>query len=327
MLQRRMSFIILLGALVASASPLDSHAAATPDYPNKPIRLIAPTAGGAVDFYARVLAPAVSASVKQQVIVDNRGGGSGVIAVETVIRANPDGHTLLIYGPPAWMLPLLRKSVTYDVIKDLAPIVLLNNSGNILVVHPSVPAKTVKELVDLAKAKPGHLLDAGSDTGSSAHLAAELFKAMAGVNIVRVPYKGVGAGIAALIAGEVQIMMPAIAAAMPHIKSGRLRALGVSFAEPSSLAPGIPTIASTGVPGYVSQTTGALFAPKATPAVIISKLNQEFNRALASAEVREKFLNAGAEPAGGPPSVAVTAIKAEISKWGKLIRDLGIQEE
>jgi tripartite-type tricarboxylate transporter receptor subunit TctC len=218
-------------------------------YPVKPIRMVAPTAGGAIDFYARVLAPALSVSLKQQVIVDNRGGGSGVIAVETVIRANPDGHTLLIYGPPAWMLPLLRKSVRYDVIRDLVPIVLLNNSGNILVVHPSVPAKSVRELIDLAKAKPGVLLDAGSDTGSSAHLAAELFKSMAGVSIVRVPYKGVGAGISALISGEVQMMIPAIAAAMAHVKSGRLRALGVSFAQPSKLAPGIPTIASSGVPG------------------------------------------------------------------------------
>ena len=209
----------------------------------------------------------------------------------------------------------------------LVPVVLLNNSGNLLVVHPSVPATTVRELIDLAKAKPGQLLDAGSDTGSSAHLAAELFKSMAGVNIRRVPYKGVGAGISALIAGEVQMMMPAIAAAMPHVKSGRLRALAVSFAEPSKLAPGIPTITASGVPGYVSQTTGAVFAPKATPAAITNKLNQEFNRALVTPEVREKFLAAGAEPAGGPPQAAAAAIKNEIAKWGKLIRDLGIQEE
>ncbi len=314
-------FIISIGFILAAGAVFGQ------DYPQKPIRLIAPTAGGAIDFYARVLAPPLSDALKQQVIVDNRGGGSGVIAVETVIRANPDGHTLLIYGPPAWMLPLLRKSVHYDVIKDLAPIVLLNNSGNLLVVHPSVPAKTVRELIDLAKAKPGQLLDAGSDTGSSAHLAAELFKAMAGVNILRVPYKGVGAGISALIAGEVQMMMPAIAAAMPHVKSGRLRALAVSFAEPSSLAPGIPTVAASGVPGYVSQTTGAVFAPKATPATLITKLNQEFNRALSTPAVREKFLAAGAEPAGGPPQVAIAAVKAEIAKWGKLIKELGIQEE
>ena len=296
-------------------------------YPSKPIRMVAPTAGGAIDFYARALAPSLTTILKQQVIVDNRGGGSGVIAVETVIRANPDGHTLLIYGPPAWMLPLLRKSVRYDVIRDLVPVVLLNHSGNLLVVHPSVPAKSVKELIDLAKAKPGSLLDAGSDTGSSAHLAAELFKAMAGVNIVRVPYKGVGAGISALIAGEVQIMIPAIAAAMAHVKSGRLRALGVSFAQPSKLAPGIPTIASSGVPGYVSQTTGAVFAPMGTPPAIINKLNQEFNRALQTTEVSEKFLGAGAEPAGGPPQVAAAAVKEEIARWGKLIRELGIQEE
>ena len=296
-------------------------------YPTKPIRMVAPTAGGGIDFVARVLAPALSANLGQQVVIDNRGGAGGLIAVETVIRAKPDGYTLLVYGPPAWINPLLKKNISYDPVKDLLPVGLLTRTANLLVVHPSLPVKSAKDLIDLAKAKPGQLNDAGSDTGSSAHLAAELFKYMAGVSIVRVPYKGVGAGIAGLVSGEVQIMIPVISAAMPHVTSGRLRALGVSTREPTKLAPGVPTIASTGVPGYSVEGENAIWAPVGTPPAIVARLNEELNRALQNPEVREKLVLGGTEPSGGSPQAAAQMIKTDMAKWAKVIKAAGIREE
>ncbi|HEV2095170.1 MAG TPA: tripartite tricarboxylate transporter substrate binding protein [Chthoniobacterales bacterium] len=313
---------MIVAGLVLCGSPLYGQS-----YPTKPIRMVAPTAGGGIDFIARVIAPFLTANLGQQVIIDNRGGAGGIIAVETVIRSKPDGYTLLCYGPPAWINPLLKKNISYDPLKDLSPVGLITRTANLLVVHPSLPVKTVKDLINLAKAQPGQLLDAGSDTGSSAHLAAELFKSMAGVSITRVPYKGVGAGIGALISGEVQVMLPAISAAMPHVKSGRLRALGVSTAEPTTLAPGVPAIAASGLRGFVVESQNAIFAPADTPAAIIERLNQELNRVLRNPDVRERLLVGGTEPTGGTPHAALETIKADMAKWAKVIKDLGIRED
>ena len=204
---------------------------------------------------------------------------------------------------------------------------IMTRTANLLVVHPALPVKTAKELIQLAKAKPGELLDAGSDTGSSAHLAAELFKSMAGVSIRRVPYKGAGAGIAGLITGEVQIMIPVISAALPHVKSNRLRALGVSTARPTELAPGIPTIASTGLPGYDVESQNAILAPAGTPAAIVTRLNQALNEVLNLPEVRQKLLVGGSEKSGGSPEQAGQTIKSEMTKWGKLVKEIGIRAE
>jgi tripartite-type tricarboxylate transporter receptor subunit TctC len=317
-LKRRM----IVAGLVLLGSPAYGQS-----YPLKPIRMVAPTAGGGIDFIARVIAPFLTANLGQQVIIDNRGGAGGIIAVETVIRSKADGYTLLCYGPPAWINPLLKKNVSYDPIKDLSPVGLITRTANLLVVHPSLPVTTVKDLIDLAKAQPGQLLDAGSDTGSSAHLAAELFKSTTGVSIRRVPYKGVGAGIAALVSGEVQVMLPAISAAMPHVKSGMLRALGVSTAEPTKLAPGVPTIAASGLPGFVVESQNAIFAPVDTPAAVIARLNQELNRVLGNPDVRGKLFMGGTEPTGGSPQAAAETIKADMAKWAKVIKDLGIREE
>lgn len=313
---------VIVAALLLIGSPAYGQS-----YPSKPIRMVAPTAGGGIDFIARMIAPALTANLGQQVVIDNRGGGGGIIAVETVIRSKADGYTLLIYGPPAWINPLLKKNVSYHPLKDLIPVGLITRTANLLVVHPSLPVKSVKELIGLAKAKPGQLNDAGSDTGSSAHLAAELFKAMAGVSIVRVPYKGVGAGISGLVSGEVQMMIPVISAAMPHVKSGRLRALGVSTPEPTKLAPGVPTIASSGLPGFAVEGQNAIFAPAGTPAAVIDRLSQELNRVLQNPEVREKLVLGGTEPSGGSPQTAMQTIKADMEKWAKVIKEAGIREE
>lgn len=309
---------------IAAVLLLVASAGYPQNFPAKPIRIIAPAAGGGIDFVARVVASALSAYLGQQVVVENRGGGGGVVAVQAVVSAKPDGYTLLCYGPPAWINPLIMK-VPYDPQRDLTPVGVMARNANLLVVHPLVKAQTAGELIQLAKERPGELLDAGSDTGSSAHLAAELFKFMAKVSIRRVPYKGVGQGLIGLTTGEVQMMIPVISAAMPHVRSQRLRVLGVSTPEPTTLAPGVPTIASTGLPGYAAESQNAMFAPAGTPPEIVAKLNQALNHILALPEVRERLLASGSEPAGGTAQAAAQIIKAEMVKWGNLVKELGIR--
>ncbi len=301
--------------------------AAAQNYPNKPIRVLAPEAGGGVDFVARVIARELSAGMGQQVVIDNRGGAGGIIAGDAVVKSAPDGYTLLFYGPAIWLLPYLRERVPFDASKDLAPVSLAVTTPNVLVVHPSLPVNSVRDLIALAKAKPGQLNDAGANTGSSAHLTAELFKVMAGVNVVRVPYKGVGPALSSLIAGHVQLMFPSAGSITPHVKSGRLRALAVTSAKPSELTPGLPTVAASGVPGYESVAIFGIFAPAQTPAEIITRLQREVARAVANAEVKKRFLESGVEPVGSTPEEYAAAIRREQGKWGKLIRELGIRED
>ena len=296
-------------------------------YPERPIRVLAPEAGGGVDFVARVIAREMSVSMGQQVVIDNRGSAGGVIAGETVVKSAPDGYTLLFYGPAIWLLPYLRERPPFDAMKDLAPVTLAVTTPNVLVVHPSLPVKSVRELLALAKAKPGQLNDAGASTGSSGHLAAELFKSMAGVNIVRVPYKGVGPAQNAIIAGHVQIMFSNAGGVAPHVKSGRLRALAVTSAKPSALTPGLPTVADSGVPGYEAVAIFGIFAPVQTSADIINRLQREVVRAVGNAEVRKRFLDAGVEPVGSTPDEFAATIRREMPKWGKLMRGIGIREE
>ncbi len=312
-----MVFCLSIASLATCAQP----------YPNKPIHVLAPEAGGGVDFVARVIAHEMSVSMGQQVVIDNRGGAGGVIAGDAVVKSPADGYTLLFYGPAIWLLPFLRERVPFDAMKDLAPVSLAVTTPNVLVVHPSLPVRSVRELIALARAKPGQLNDAGANTGSSAYLTVELFKAMAGVNIVRIPFKGVGPGLNALIAGQVQIMFPSAGSIAPHVKSGRLRALAVTSAQPSALTPGLPTVAASGVAGYESVAIFGVFAPVQTPADIIGKLQREVARAVANPEVKKRFLETGVEPVGSTPDEYAATIRREQVKWGKLIRDLGIREE
>ena len=305
------------------ASPI---ACAQP-YPNKPIRLLAPEAGGGVDFVARVLAREMSIGLGQQIVIDNRGGAGGIIAGDTVVKSPPDGHTLLIYGPAIFLLPYLRERAPFDTAKDLAPVSLAVTTPHVLVVHPSLPVKSVRELITLAKNKPAQLNDAGANTGSSAHLSAELFKAMVGVNIVRVPFKGVGPALNALIAGQVHLMFPSAGSITQHVKSGRLRAIAVTSAKPSALTPGLPTVAESGVAGYESVAVFGFFAPAQTPAAVIARVQQEVARASANPDVKKRFLDAGVEPVGSTPEEYASTIRREQAKWGKLIRDLGIRED
>ncbi len=293
---------------------------AAQDYPARPIRIITSPAGGGNDFPARLIARAISGPLGQQVIVDNR---PTILIADLVAKAPADGYTLLVTGSAHWIGPLLEKA-NYDAIKDFAAITLVDRAPNILVVHPSLPVKSVRDLIALAKAKPGELNVAVGGLGSSNFMGAVLFDYMAGVKIVRVPYKGSGPATTAVISGEIHTMFGSAGGAATHVKSGRLRALAVGSAQPSPLAPGVPTIAASGVPGYLSETLHALLAPAKTPPAIVSRLHQEVSRYLLSAEARELFLRVGIDPVPTAPEELVAIMTAEIARMGKVLRAAGM---
>ena len=295
------------------------------DYPNKPIRLFTTSPGGGLDFAARLFAPGLTASLGQTVIIENRGGG--VTPIEIVARAPPDGYTLLFNSGSTWILPFLQTKVPYDPVRDLAPITLVEIAPSVLVVHPSLPVKSVKELIALAKARPGELNYAAGSIGSSTHLSPELFKSMAGVDIVHIFYKSSGPALTDLIAGQVQLMFASAGGVAPHIKSGRVRALAVTTAKPSELLPGLPTVAASGLPGYESFVSHGMFAPARTPPAIIQRLHRETAREIHRPEVKEKLLGAGVEPVGNSPEEFGAYVKADMARWGKVIKDAGIRAE
>ena len=293
-------------------------------FPTKQIRIVASEAGGAGDLSARIIAQALSDSLGQQVVVDNRGGG--VVAGEVVSKATPDGHTLLIYANSFWLMPLMRSHVPYDPIKGFIPIMLVSSAPNVLVVHPSLPVNNVKEFIALAKSKPGKLNYGSAATGTSNHLAAELFKSMTGTDLVRVPYKGMASALTALAAGEVDCMFSVATNAMTQVKAGRMKALGVSTLSPTKFVPGVPTIAST-VPGYKNVANYILFAPVGTPVPVIKKLNQEIKKVLDRPDVEKRFFNAGLDLVASSPEEAKEEIQSELVNMGKVIKDANIRDE
>ena len=293
------------------------------NYPHKPVRIVTSDAGSGSDFAARLVAQEVTESLGQPVVVDNR---SSNIVGGVAAKALPDGYTLLVEGVSLWISPLLQ-NMPYDPVKDFAPITALSATPWCLVVHPSVQAKSVKELIDLAKARPGEINYASAGIGGGAHLAGELFKSLTGVNIVHIPFKGSGAAAIGLIGGQVQLMFANPPAVTPHIKTGKLRALAVTSAQPSALFPGLPTVMSSGLPGYEVTVALALFAPAKTPDAIIHRLNQEVVRVIRKPDVKEKFSSIGVETASGSPADLAALIKADLAKWSKLIKQAGIKVE
>jgi tripartite-type tricarboxylate transporter receptor subunit TctC len=263
-----------LRTILAGLTSLSSTFAIAQTYPSKPIRIVTSPAGGGNDLPARLIARAVSGPLGQQIIVDNR---PTVLIADIVAKAPPDGHTLLVTGSAHWIGPLVEK-VTYDPIRDFAPIILIDRAPSVLVVHPSMPVKSVKQLIGLAKAQPGALNFSVGGPGTSNDVAAILFNALAGVNIVRIPYKGTGPALVAVMSGEVHAMFGSAGGAASHIKSGRLRALAVGSVQPSPLSPGVPTLEASGLPGFVSEALHALFAPAGTPPAVVARLNQEVGR-------------------------------------------------
>jgi tripartite-type tricarboxylate transporter receptor subunit TctC len=290
-------------------------------FPAKTIRILCATPGASGDFSARIIAQGLTANLGQPVIVDNRGGYA---SIEAVTKAAPDGYTLLVYGSTLWTVPLMENA-SWDAQRDFAPVVLLNSTPSTVVVHPSLPVRSVKELIALAKSRPGELNYGSAPAGSSQHLASELFKAMAGVNIVYVPYKSSGVAQIGLLGGEVHMMFPPIGSVVAHVKSGRMRLLAVASAQPSAFLPGVPTVAAAGVPGYEFSTVVALFAPAATPDAVIARLNQEVARVLNRPEIRQRFMQEGLEAVGGPPEQLANTIRIETARFGKLIKEAGLR--
>ncbi len=291
------------------------------NFPHKVIRVLTSGAGGGSDLNARLIAQGLAVNLGQQVLVDNRGG---TIPTETVAKAAPDGYTLLINGAAVWLLPFLRDNVPYDPVKDLAPITLATQAPSLLVVHPSLPVKSVNELIALAKARPGELNYAAGVIGAPPHIAGELFKVRTGINVVQVNYKGVAAALNDMIGGQVQFMFPTVGSVIAHVRSGRLRALAITTAEPSGLFSGLPAVAAS-LPGYESTAPLAVFAPAGAPANLIRRLNEEIVRVLNTAEVKEKFLNVGIETVGSSPEQLAARVKSDMATLGKMIREAGIR--
>jgi len=316
--------VLLCAALAAATAP-----AAAQQYPTRPIRLVLGFApGGASDTMARVVAVRLSENLGQPVVIDNRAGAGGNIAAEIVSRSAPDGYTMLLgnNGMLAVNVSLYPK-LGFDPVKDFAPVVLIASQPNILVVHPAVAAGSVKELVALAKSKPGQLNYASPGNGTTGHLAAELFKRMAGVEYTIIPFKGGGPAALAMLSGECQLTFATALSVQPHIKSGRLRALGVTTAKRSASFPELPTVAEAGVPGFDAITWHGIVVPAGTSKPVIARLNSEFNKLLQTANMRERLMVLGSDIIGGEPKQLTDYMRVEIPRWAKVIKESGARAE
>ena len=319
-----------LGAMVWAASNvvlMFAAPVASQVFPNKPLRIVTAEVGAGADIIARLIAQGLTINLGQQVLVENRGG-SVIIPVESVVKAAPDGYSLLLHGSTVWLLPFLQQNVPYDPVRDLSPVTLVANSPNILVVHPSLPVKSVRALIAFAKSSPGELNYGSSTVGSSSHLAGALFNIMAGVNLVRIPFKGTGPAMIDMIGGgQVHVMFPNATGVMPHVRSGKLRSLDVTSAQPSALAPGLPTIAAAGLPGYDAQTMYEVFAPARMPSTILDRLNREIVRVLNNPDVKNRFFGVGLEVVGSSVQELAATIKTDMAKMGQVIKAAGIRAD
>ena len=296
-------------------------------YPARPVRMVIAFApGGGTDIVGRIVGLKLSETWPSPVVVDNRPGAGSTLGSEIVARAVPDGYTLQTVSMSHALNVSLYRKLSYDPVRDFAPVSLVAKAPNVLIVHPSVPAKSVKELIVLAKAKPGSLNFSSSGNGGVSHLSAELFRSVAGIDIVHIPYKGAGPAMTALLGGEVQIMMATTPVASGQMKANRVRALAVSSAKRSALAPGLPTIAESGFPGFETDTWYGVLAPARTPAALVEKINRDIARVLEIAEVRTMLEQQGAEPAGGTPEAFGAFIRSEIEKWAKVIKAARVEQ-
>jgi len=317
----------IVSAVFMAAGFLIHDESAGQTYPNKPIRVIVPfSPGGGADLMGRLVAQKLTESLKQQAIVDNRAGAAGRVGTEHVARASPDGYTLLLATSSVMITaPALYSNLPYDVQRDFTPITLLASGAYVLVVHPSVPTKTVRELIALAKARPGDLNYASSGPGGPAHLSGELFQAMANVKMVHVPYKGSGPGTMAAMAGETDLMFSNVLPALPAIRSKRLRPLAITSTKRSSLLPDVPTVAEAGLPGFNVETLYGMVAPAGTPRSVVERLNTALVKGMSSPEVHERIRSGGSEVVTSTPEEFGKVIKVETAKWTKVIKDAGIK--
>ena len=315
------------GLLMVGAGCAWGQSAATADYPSKPVRIVTAAVGGGADYTSRLIAQGISVPLGQQVIVDNRGGSGGVVAGQMVAKSPGDGYTLLVYGNTIWLAPFMRDKTPYDPVHDFAPVTLAAVSPTMVVVHPALPVKSVKELITLARARPGALNYGTSGSGSSSHLAGELFKAMARVDIVRVNYKGAAPAFTDVIAGNVQLTFGGAPLVAPHLKTSRLKALAVAGLTRSTLFPALPTVSESGLPGYEANSAYGLLAPAKTPPVIVNRLQQEIARYFKTAEAQQRLHTAGSEAVASTPEQFAATIKSDMVTWSKVIRDAGIRDE
>ncbi|MCE9640107.1 MAG: tripartite tricarboxylate transporter substrate binding protein [Betaproteobacteria bacterium] len=312
--------------LVALA--LASAAVSAQNYPTRTVRIVVPYApGGNTDFTARVIAGKLTEIFGQQVVVENRAGGATNIGSDLVAKAAPDGYTILMGGASNAINMSLYQKLPYDTLRDFAPVSLCVKGANVLAVHPSVPVKNIKELIALAKTKPGKLNYASSGLGSSNQMAGELFKMMAGVNIVHVPYKGNSPALTDTIGGQVEMIFSGVPLLVPHIQGGRIRAIGIGSLKRFPALPQVPTIDEAGLKGYEATTWFGMLAPIKTPKEIVARLNVEVGKILASAEVSEKFINEGVEPMGGSTDFFTAFIRDEIAKYAKVVKAANLKGE
>jgi tripartite-type tricarboxylate transporter receptor subunit TctC len=308
--------------MMSCAAPV---AAAADNYPSRSVRIIAPfPPGSGVDIIARVVAQGLSDAWKQTFVVDNRPGAGGTIGSDIVAKAQPDGHTLLLGNVSTLAIaPNLYRKLPYDPVRDFAPITLITTMNSVLVVHPSVPARSLREFVALGKAKPRSLNYGSAGSGTTGHLGAELFKSMAGMDMVHVPYKGSGPAITDLLAGQVQVMFGTIATVLPHVRAGKLRALGVTSLKRTDLLPDVPSINEALLPGFEVEVWQAIVAPARTPDAIIARLNAEIVRSLRASAMKEQLTSQGLEAVGNSPKAFGEFIRSENAKWGKVVKASG----
>ncbi len=317
--------------MIRSAAAIFALAAAgatAQSYPSKPVRVIVPfPAGGGIDFIARALTPKLSEYLGHGFVVDNRSGASGTIGTEAVAKAAPDGYTLLATFSSHTQNASLYSKLGYDTVRDFAPVTQIATVPTILVANPALPVKTVKDLVALGKKRPGEILYASIGNGTPPHLSAELFNNMAGIKMTHVPYKGAAPSMISLLAGETQLTFTTVVVALPHVKTGRLRALGVASLKRAAVMPDVPTIDEAGVRGYESLAWYGLLAPAKTPPAIVEQLHRETVRALQAPDLRDMLKNQGAEPVGNTGDQFNVIIKEEIEKWRKLVQALGLKAD
>lgn len=326
-MKRRAGRTLRMMALAVAVSGIGvTHA--QQNYPARPVRLVVPSSpGGGTDITARIIAPKLGEYLGQQVVVENRPGAGTMIGGEVVARAAPDGYTLLMGISTLAINPATYRKVPYDALKDFAPISQVVALPNILVTHPSLPVKSVKDLIAFAKKRPGQINFASAGVGTNPHFAMELFLSMTGLEMVHVPYKGSGQGVIDLLAGHVSVMMPSILTALNYVKNGRLRALGVTSAKRASGAPDIPTIAEAGLPGYEAVQWFGVLAPAGTPREIVARLHKEVVRTVNAPDIRQKLIHDGAEPVGSSPADFAVFIRSETTKWAKVAKAIGIKPE
>ncbi len=314
--------------MLVAAGMCTSDALLAQTYPSRPLRIIVPQSPGAsTDLTARLVAQRLSDVFKQPVVVDNRPGAGTIIGTELVVRATPDGHTLLIVAAGITVNPSIYKRMPYDTERDLAPVTQLTRFPNLLAAHPSFAAKSLQDLLALAKARPGTINYASAGLASGTHMSMELLKTMTGIDLVHIPYTGGGPAVTAAIGGQVQLNIGTTVGVLPHVRSGKLRAIAVTTAKRSPAAPEIPTIAESGVPGYDHGPWNGMFAPAKTPPAVIAKIHAEVARVLQAPEVRKVFANEGVESVASTPQEFAAVIREELAMWPKVVKAAGIKTE